>query len=370
MLHAPLNSLPFDGSTETQRPTFKVWNSSRVGEVGSVVYRFEISKDPSLGPVFMSATVPEGATRAVPGAASFTVFTPESDLPSGVRFFWHATAIDTISGVTSPSSTSKVPGERPWSFVTAPIVIQAPEGVSPARDSIQQTLRPTFIVRNAATAGQPPGRLVYRFEIATDAAAYMDVGSVLKGVVMSATVPEGAGQTSFTPSSNLAAGVTYFWHVQAIDPLTGSAGAFSWVSRFATVPAGGRPFVLAITAPSSCPPYSRNLVDNGRTEGILSQAGNSWHFFLPLPGSGDLVLDFTSDGRRLSGTIQGRTSHGPAVSLAQGGPVPITGSMGVDGRLSGTFDGDATVSHYNQFSDLHSCTGSGFSWTLSPSASP
>jgi hypothetical protein len=134
-----------------------------VGPVGSVVYRFEISNNPLFSPVLVSATVAQGAT--------FTMFTPESHLPSGVTLFWHVEAIDTRSGATSPYSTS-------WSFVTAPMVIQPPQLVSPAGHSIQQTLRPTFTVSNSATAGQP-GRLVYRFEIATDEA--------FSAVVMSAT---------------------------------------------------------------------------------------------------------------------------------------------------------------------------------------
>ncbi len=50
---------------------------------------------------------------------------------------------------------------------------------------------------------------------------------------MSQTVPEGVGQTSFTPATDLPAG-TLFWHAQAFDATNNASSAFSAPQSFVT----------------------------------------------------------------------------------------------------------------------------------------
>jgi len=83
--------------------------------------------------------------------------------------------------------------------------------------------RPTFTVLNAGKQG-PAGVVVYNFEIASNPG--------FSPVLISATVPEGSGQTSFTPASELPAGVTHYWRVTVVDQTSSVSSAPSSVQTF------------------------------------------------------------------------------------------------------------------------------------------
>jgi hypothetical protein len=92
---------------------------------------------------------------------------------------------------------------------TASIVINAPTPASPA-DGTVSTGWPTLTINNATRTG-PAGTLTYRFDVSAT--------SDFANIVVTASVAEGAGQTSFTPNVTPlpADHSTLFWRAVAID---------------------------------------------------------------------------------------------------------------------------------------------------------
>ena len=128
------------------------------------------------------------------------------------------------------------PYSAPASFdVFTPTVIESPSLVAPASNAVQQPVRPTFVVVNAAHTG-PVGSLSYLFEL-SDSASFANK--------VSQAVPEQAGQTSLTSPVDLAYDTVYYWHVSAFDAKTQGpwsvTRAFQIVSKpvVITPPPGG-----------------------------------------------------------------------------------------------------------------------------------
>jgi hypothetical protein len=93
----------------------------------------------------------------------------------------------------------------------AHVVFDAPVPVSPGPNSFVSTLRPRFIVTDAARTG-PVGAVSYQIEVATDGA--------MTNIYSTWTVAEQGGQTSFDMPKDLAYSKVYYWHVRASDPTT------------------------------------------------------------------------------------------------------------------------------------------------------
>jgi hypothetical protein len=106
------------------------------------------------------------------------------------------------SGSVTKTSTPTTP-------TTPAIVINAPTPLSPA-DGTSSTGWPTLTVNNATRTG-PAGPLSYRFDISTT--------SDFTNIIATASVVEGAGQTSFTPNVTPlpADQSTLYWRAVAID---------------------------------------------------------------------------------------------------------------------------------------------------------
>lgn len=92
---------------------------------------------------------------------------------------------------------------------TPSIVINAPTPASPS-DGTSTVGWPTLTVNNATRTG-PAGPITYRFDISTT--------SDFSNIIVTASVPEGAGQTSFTPNVTPlpADQTTLYWRAVAID---------------------------------------------------------------------------------------------------------------------------------------------------------
>jgi hypothetical protein len=95
-LGAPLPIGPLNNAETTSRPALRVSNVSRTGPTGPISYRFEIARDSGFTSVMVIGSNREGLDE--------TGFIPTSDLPTRVRLFWRAFAIDAANAVTSPSS--------------------------------------------------------------------------------------------------------------------------------------------------------------------------------------------------------------------------------------------------------------------------
>jgi hypothetical protein len=188
--------------------TLTVMNATTTDPNVAVGYTFEVATDTNFDN--------RVATKTIAQAAAQTALTLDP-LPGGTKYYWHvrATAGDT-------------PGEYtlPFTFTVGPaIAITAPVVVAPVPGASVPTDRPTLTVTNATHTG-PIGMLLYRFEIATNAA--------FTNIVLTGTVREGATQTSFTPLTPLGFSTTYFWRVRATDADSDVSGSYSTASTFIT----------------------------------------------------------------------------------------------------------------------------------------
>jgi hypothetical protein len=115
-----------------------------------------------------------------------------------------------VLAACSGSATKTSTPTSPTTSTTPVIVINAPVPASPG-DGATATGWPTLTVNNATRSG-PAGTLVYRFDLAT--------GPDFSNITVTASVAEGAGQTSFTPAvTPLPADQSVlYWRAVAIDP--------------------------------------------------------------------------------------------------------------------------------------------------------
>jgi hypothetical protein len=324
----------------------------------SLSLTFEVATDTAFATLVVSKSVPQSSS----GQTSITL----DPLPPAT-YYWRVR--EAAGGVTVTSAT--------FAFNVGPqLVIQPPAPVQPLSGSFSHK-RPTFTITNASRRG-PAATLTYRFEVAADPA--------FSALVAGGTVPEGSGQTSFTPSVDLAPGGSYVWRAQASDAAKGVTSAFSTVQFFTTVNPddGSFPYVLIVHLPAACfvtanlrgagPPVADYLFAD-----TLVVAGDRLRFLLPpFDTVAPLLIDAQRAGSAITGTIGGRTSAagtplGPfstfdiqrrsALSTGRD-PVVFSGSVDRTGQLAATFDG--FVGSSTCCEDNFACSTSGFSWTLTP----
>ena len=240
------------------------------------------------------------------------------------------------------------------------LIIQPPSLVQPQAASVTHK-RPTLTVANATHTG-PDTTLTYQFEVATD--------NGFANVVATASVPEGPGETSFTPTADLPSGKTYYWRVSAADTSKNVVSGFSAALPFTTVNPddGTYPYILHVRCSTR---FGSNY---DAPQNLLNVSGDSLQSTVASPATGyRLLVQMTRAGRRLAGTMSGSFSIGPPYVLdigAQRSPVPyiwspvgaarLSGEAADDGTLSGTFDGYAVIGYYPE---VQECVGP-YSWTL------
>src|SRR4051812_34570530 len=137
-------------AVDAQPLSLMIENASSNG-VRPLSYVFEVATDTGFtNKVF----VREGVA---PGEGGRTALRLPDPLQTGRSYFWRAHAEDGANtGPFSPSANFNV---------FTPIVIQEPVLVQPAQNSTVTSLRPDFIVNNAAHSG-PVGALAYTLEVA------------------------------------------------------------------------------------------------------------------------------------------------------------------------------------------------------------
>jgi hypothetical protein len=156
-------------------------------------YTFEVASDSAF------ATIAQTKSGIAEGSGGQTAVKLDPLTP-GHDYYWHVRA--TVGGTTG------LFGAASKFTIGLAITIDPPVPVSPVSGMISSGW-PAFTVVNSTRSG-PVGPLVYRFEIATN--------SSFTNIIVTGTVNEGSGRTSFTPSGQAPAGqTTLFWRVTAID---------------------------------------------------------------------------------------------------------------------------------------------------------
>jgi hypothetical protein len=201
----PSNSAQIRNSD--QPVTLAVQNA--VSTKPGVAYLFEVATDAAFT---TKVQTKDAVAEGTGGQTSVKL----DALAAAKDYYWHARA--------SGGGTTGVFGTM-YKFSVGPaIVLNPPIAVRPASGA-QTGGRPSLTVTNATKQG-PAGAITYKFEISASAA--------FTPILVSGTVPETAGQTTFTPPTDLAANTTLFWRVTAIDAINGITSAPSTAQSFVT----------------------------------------------------------------------------------------------------------------------------------------
>jgi hypothetical protein len=191
---------------ESQQPIKLVVENATSTGVRPVLYLFEVATDAGFTTkVFARGGVPAGEG----GRTSVQI----DRLDLGRAYYWRAKADDGANSSEYASSQFEV---LPKPLLTAPGL------VSPVNNERVTSRRPTLTVnnsdRNAAVGG-----VAYEFQVATDQA--------FSKLVAAGVVYETPGQTTFTPSADLATDLQHFWRSRAGDGETTSAWAATQTFR-------------------------------------------------------------------------------------------------------------------------------------------
>ena len=191
------------------QPVTLLVENAVVTKPGGTTYAFEVATDAAFT---AKVQTKDGVAEGSGGQTSVKLDT----LAAAKDYYWHVRAQS--AGTTGVFNAA-------YKFTVGPAIsINAPAAIGPLNGA-QTVALVTFTVTNATRQG-PAGPIVYRFEIATN--------SAFSPVAIAATVPEGQGQTSFTPAVELAGSTAYFWRATALDQANAISSTPSATQSFAT----------------------------------------------------------------------------------------------------------------------------------------
>jgi hypothetical protein len=202
----------------SQPVTLTVANAVITSDPSTVTYTFEVATDTLFANKILTQIVPQGAG----GRTSLTL----GSLPPGKNYFWHVRA--TGAPATGAGTTGLF--SAPLAFTIGPaIIIGAPTPITPLNGTTVNGSWPLLVVTNAPRTG-PAGSMSYQFDIATSAA--------FTTIIVTATVQETPGQTSFTPPRQSLPTQTsiLFWRATATDQTNSVSGPASTVLSFTVTP--------------------------------------------------------------------------------------------------------------------------------------
>ncbi len=196
-------------ANSAQPVTLTVQNATTTGTT-PLTYTFEVATDDQF------ANIVYTKSGVAPGSDGTTAVQIDT-LTAGTGYYWRARA---------DSGSSNGPATSANNFAVGPaITISAPTLSSPGVGATVSTNRPTLTVTNSTTTG-PVGSLVYKFELSTT--------SSFDSIAVSGTVSQQSGQTSYTPTTDLDTGVTYYWRVVTTDTTNNISSSYSSTGNFKT----------------------------------------------------------------------------------------------------------------------------------------
>lgn len=239
----PLLVEPGEGSkieADKQPITLKVGNAASNG-VRQRFYEFEVATDAGFQNKVFTKSVPEGPD-------GFTSVQVTTKLKSERRYFWRAKVQD---------GANHGPFAQAVSFLLyEPVIIRAPEPVSPIRGIQIDSNRPVFTFRRPSITGPARG-VHYRIEVALDAGFDRVLGVL--------TFPAGSSdRPRLSAKLALPWNDTIFWRVKAFQE--GFHGPWSETQMFRTPdpPASGGEG--GVGDGSACPPNPVNQINILRCE--------------------------------------------------------------------------------------------------------
>lgn len=305
---APAPVSPATGSTIAYAtlPVKLVVSNATLSGGGTPTYTFEVAYDAGFSSKVATLT---GVTQGTNGQTT-AVF---ASLLANNTYYWHARAdVGSSSGAFSTA----------YSFtVGAQVTLSAPGLVAPANASTVPP-RPTLTVTNVTKTGAA-GAITYKFDI-SDTSAFVTITST-------GTVAEGAGQTSYTPGSDLVVGQTYYWRVTASDASSGASSVTATFTFTTTAPTTGgtlaaaQGFQLWPSATPSGTPGQAVLGNNWNVQTVVSFNGVT---FVSPTLEQIRVFDLLDHGYSPLGALAWMNANGyptSAVAYDEGGGVTAIG---------------------------------------------
>lgn len=195
-------------SNAKQPVTLTINNAFVTESSATVLYTFEVALDSAFASKVQTPTASPGSN----GQTSVVL----SPLAPGLTYYWHTRA---TGGSTVGTFSAAM------NFAVGPALsLTAPTVVAPLSGAMSSGF-PTFTVTDSLRTG-PITQVTYRFDVSTT--------STFTSILLTATVPETSGQTSFTPpfSTPVPAGSLLFWRATAVDTPDGVTSAASPAQSF------------------------------------------------------------------------------------------------------------------------------------------
>ena len=192
-----------------QPVTLTLENASTNGQ-RPLNYLFEVALDAE----FATKVVSREGVAPGDGTTSFKL--PEA-LASERTYYWRARAQD---GANTGAYSSGV-----HFSVFTPIVLQAPQLVSPVADTRIVGRTPTFRLTNAARSG-PVGSIVYEFQVSANEAFNQLVATIEQGEQVSSTQAVYPGDLNYA--------TRYYWRARAWEMTKNMPGPWSSTATFQT----------------------------------------------------------------------------------------------------------------------------------------
>lgn len=339
---------PFAGATIVQPATFVVSNDRVFEGVSGTRDEVQVSLSPTFVPVAAS-----GWSWAVNRGAVQVSVSPA--LGAGT-YYWRTRAV-LLKTATHPEIASAWSAARP--VVVGGQVLGAPTLLEPG-PSATSPLRPRLTLGNASRVIGGTA-LRYQIELSTDAAF---AGTPL----VTATVAEGSGSTTWTVPFDLPVGLTIWWRARAEEPASGTIGAWT-SSRFVAVDSGISLYLLSLAAPAFCG-FAVTPIEFYMQSTDTPSATVRRFTARSTLNSGDLLLVATTAAdRSVTGTASGFATAGNvsrtySLALATDPLVPATiRGSGEGAVLSGVLD--ARIVESTHPGGSRSCSGS-FPWSIVP----
>lgn len=240
---APAATSPAGGEkVQSRRPTLIVANGAGRHRTLTANIQFELSD--GSGVIYTSGQIAPTGTQ--------TLHTLPNDLAYETDYRFRARAMlndgsETLIGPWSAYSAFRSPD--------TPVVLGAPSLLSPVDNQILNTRTPELQVTNGSVSG-PAGAVVYRFELANDAAFTAVLGAVI--------APRSGGATTSASFGALPESRHIFWRVTATNGTVQSPSSAVWSFRTPDPPPPPPP----PPAPTPAPPPAGGGVGPGRSIGV------------------------------------------------------------------------------------------------------
>lgn len=215
-----------------------------------------------------------------------------------------ATLAGCSSSTTTPTPTTTTTTTTVNTTTPKPS-LDAPVAVSPLSGATVSS-RPVLTVTNSVRTGSITGAVTYTFDVADNPG--------FSPLTASGSSPEGIGSTSFTLTSDLASGKTYYWRAAAVDVADNITSPASAAQTVATASLSTAEKIAQQQGrtlwPGTQPPGTPGRTNLGPGWGVQNTADFLGNPYLNPTLDNLRVFDLLDRGMNASGVISWMNSNG------------------------------------------------------------